>query len=173
MNTLQLIEEAFRHRRMPASFLISEQLAAHELDDVMSFWGKPWSCVTGAQLEKYFEAIFWFTAEAFCYYLPGILSAGIRENEPGLIVNHSLVNMLDRSPEPGSWDDFFVARWSQLTARECEATQAWTLWLSSCGDSSYSEIALARAFDTLELLKGRQRFNSRSNTPQPRGRRPA
>ena len=91
---------------MPTLFLGSEQLAAHEVDDVMSFWGKPWSHVTGLQLEKHFEAIFWFTPEAFCYYLPGILSAGIQENKPGLIVNQSLVNMLDRSPDPTSWDDF-------------------------------------------------------------------
>lgn len=156
VNTLELIEEAFNNRRMPMLFLLSEQLAPHERDDVMSFWGKPWSSVTGAQLEKHFDAIFWFTAEAFCYYLPGILSAGIREDNPSLLVNHSLVNMLDRSPDPSSWDDFFFARWSQLTERECEATQAWILWLSSCEGSCYSENALTRAFDTLELLKGRK-----------------
>jgi len=153
VNTLRLIEEAFSHRRMPTLFLVSEQLAAHESHDVMSFWGAPWSSVTGSQLEKHFDAIFWFSPEAFCYYLPGIFSAGIKENKPWLIVNHSLINMLDRSPDPGSWDDFFVARWPKLTASECEATQAWILWLSSCEDSSYGEIALARAFDTLELLK--------------------
>ncbi|HEV7237954.1 MAG TPA: hypothetical protein VGQ36_01860 [Thermoanaerobaculia bacterium] len=152
-----MIEEAFNHRRMPMLFLVSEQLAAHEYDDVMSFWGKPWPRVTGAQLEKYFEAIFWFTPEAFCYYLPGIFIAGILESKPWLIVNHSVVNMLDRSPDPASWDDFFFARWSQLTARECEASQAWILWLSSFKDGTYSEIALDRAFDTLELLKERQR----------------
>lgn len=37
VNTLELIEEAFSHRRMPVLFLVSEQLAAHECDDVMSF----------------------------------------------------------------------------------------------------------------------------------------
>jgi hypothetical protein len=156
VNTLHLIEEAFNHRRMPTLFLLSEQLAAHEREDVLAFWGKPWSCVTGSQLEKHFDAIFLFTPEAFCYYLPGVFSAGIKENKPWLIVNHSVVNMLDRSPDPASWDDFFFARWSKLTARECEATQAWILWLSSCDDSSYSEVALTRAFDTLELLKERK-----------------
>ena len=155
VNTENQIEEAFRHRPTPTLFLVSEQLAAHECDDVMSFWGKPWTRVTGSQLEKHFDAIFWFTPEAFCYYLPGIFTAGIKENKPWLIVNHSLVNMLDRSPDPGSWDDFFVARWSQLTARECEATQAWILWLSSCEDDTYPQGSLARAFDTLELLRER------------------
>jgi hypothetical protein len=67
--------------------------------------------------------------------------------------------MLDRSPDPNSWDEFFIARWPLLTARECEATQAWILWLSSFDDGSYSEIALARAFDTLELLKERRRLD--------------
>jgi hypothetical protein len=148
VKTVRLIEEAFSHRAMP-------QLAAHERDDVMSFRGKPWASVTGAQLERYFEAIFWLTPEAFCYYLPGIFAAGIRENKPWLIVNHSLINMLDRSPDPDSWDDFFLARWTRLTVRECEAAQSWVLWLSSWESSSYPEIALTRAFDTLELLKGR------------------
>lgn len=157
VKTLRLIEEAFSHRPMPRLFLLSEQLAAHEHDDVMSFWGKPWSGVTGLQLEKHFDAIFWFTPEAFCYYLPGIFTAGITENKPWLIVNHSLVNMLDRSPDPVSWDDFFFARWSELTARECEATQAWILWLSSFEDGSYAESSLARAFDTLDLLRRRTR----------------
>jgi hypothetical protein len=78
VNTLRLIEEAFSHRRTPGLFLVSEQLAPHECADVLTFWGKPWSSVTGLQLEKHFEAIFWLTPEAFCYYLPGILSAGFR-----------------------------------------------------------------------------------------------
>jgi hypothetical protein len=155
VNTLRLIEEAFSHRRTPGLFLVSEQLAPHECADVISFWGKPWSSVTGLELEKHFEAIFWLTPEAFCYYLPGILSAGIHENKPWLIVNHSLVNMLDRSPDPTSWDDFFLARWPQLTSKECEATQAWILWLSSFEDGSYWEGSLSRAFDTLELLRQR------------------
>jgi hypothetical protein len=71
VNTLRLIKEAFSHRCMPTLFLVSEEWAAHESDDVMSFWGKPWSCVTDSQLERHFDAIFWFTPEAFCYYLPG------------------------------------------------------------------------------------------------------
>src|SRR5438874_12790142 len=94
VSMLRLIEEAFSHRSMPKVFLVSEQLAAHERDDVMAYWGKPWSTLTTLQLEKHFEAISWFSPQAFCYYLPGILSAGIRENKPWLIVNHSLVDVL-------------------------------------------------------------------------------
>jgi hypothetical protein len=155
VNTINLIEDAFSHRRMPSVFLLSERLAADECASVISFLGKPWSSVTGLQLEQHFDAIFWFTPEAFCYYLPGIFTAGINENNPSLIVNHSLVNMLDRSPDTGSWDDFFVARWPRLTPRECEATQAWILWLSTFEDISYADSSLGRAFDTLELLRRR------------------
>jgi hypothetical protein len=153
--TSRLIEEAFSHRRMPLLFVVPEQLADHEYDDVMSFWGRPWSSVTALQLEKHFDAIFWFTPEAFCYYLPGIFSAGINENKPWLIVNHSLVNILDRSPDPALWDEFFLTRWSQLTGKECEVAQEWILWLASFDEGSYSESSLSRAFDTLELLRQR------------------
>lgn len=54
------------------------------------------------------RGIFWLAPEAFCYYLPGIFSAGIKENKPWLVVNQSLVDMLDRSPDPDAWDDFFL-----------------------------------------------------------------
>lgn len=155
MNALRIIEDAFNHRRMPTVFLVSEQLATHERMDVMSFWGQPWPSLTGAQLEKHFEAVFWFTPEAFCYYLPGIFSTGIKENKPSLIVNGSLLNMLDRSADPLSWDDFFSARWPCLTSSECEATQAWILWLASVQSNLYSEASLDRALDTLELLRRR------------------
>jgi hypothetical protein len=154
VNTLRFIEQAFRHRQVPILFSVSEELAVHELDDVMSFLGKPWSSITATQLERHFEVVYWLTPDAFCYYLPGIFSAGIKENKPSLIVNHSLVGMLDRSPTPDSWDDFFEARWLQLTPMECEATQEWLLWLASF-ENSHSEHSLTRAFETLQILRER------------------
>ncbi len=71
VNTLQLIEDAFKHRRMPTAFLISEQTAVHELEDVMSFWGSPWTHVTGTQLEKHFEAIFLVNTRSVLLLLAG------------------------------------------------------------------------------------------------------
>ena len=153
MKTLQLIERAFSHRQKPALFLLPEQLAKHEYADVATFLGIHWSSVTCDQLERHFEAIYWFTPETFCYYLPGIFSAGIKEERPELIVNHSLIGMLDRSPEPDLWDEFFLSRWQLLNMQECEATQEWVLWLASCEGAGYSEHSLSRAFDTLGLLK--------------------
>jgi len=141
---------------MPKLFLLPEYIVKHEYEDLIAFLGKDWSSMTGDQLEKYFEAIFWFTPEAFCYYLPGIFSAGINDDIPELIVNHSVVEMLDRSQDYEMWDEFFLERWPLLSTQECEAAQEWILWLSSCGETSFSDNSLSRSFDTLELLKTRQ-----------------
>jgi hypothetical protein len=154
MNDCSFIREAFRDREMPIALLLPEQLAKHEFADLATFIGKPWSAVTADQLERHYEAIYWFSPDAFCYYLPGIFCAGINEDRPELIVNHAIVGMLDRSPDPTGWDDFFLARWPLLTPNECEATQQWILWLSSCG-ASFSDSSLSRAYETCELLKQR------------------
>lgn len=156
MSECSFIEEAFHDRHMPVAFLLPEKLANHEFGDLASFIGKPWSSVTASELEHHFEAIFWFSPEAFCYYLPGVFCAGIKEKRPELIVNHTLVGMLDRSPDPAGWDNFFLARWPLLRSTECEATQRWLLWLSSCS-ASFSDNSLSRAYETCELLKQRSR----------------
>ena len=153
MNRLSIIQQAFSQRERPKVILLPEYVSVDVCEDINSFIGQAWENITGNQMEKHFEVIFWFTPEAFCYYLPGFMSAGIRENNPELIINHSLVNMLDRGPEKELWDDFFVKRWSMLRLKECEAVQEWLLWLSSCGRTSFSDNSLSRAFDTLSLLK--------------------
>jgi len=147
------IEEAFQDRKMPVMFLVPEQLAKHETDDVMVFLGKHWSSLTTDELEKYFEAIYWFTPEAFCYYLPGIYTASIKENEPDLMVNQSIVGMLDRSPDRELWDDFFLTRWPLLNKKELDVTEEWLLWLSSHEGSSTDEVSIIRALDTISLLR--------------------
>lgn len=103
-------------------------------------------------LEKYFDAVIGFSPSAFCYFLPGILSAGIKEDRPNLLVNDTLVSMLDRGNSSASWDNFFAARWPMLSPQECEVVQRWILWLEQAVPPVIDEIALTRAFDTLDLL---------------------
>lgn len=153
MSVIDQIHEAFGARQMPRVMLVSKQLALHEYEDVNVFLGRNWTDITSNDLEKHFEFIHWLSPEGFCYYLPAILCTGIAEDDPELIVNHSLVKALNRSNDPSTWDKFFIDRWSLLNSTECAAVQAWVLWLSESADAVFGESALGRAFDVLEVLK--------------------
>lgn len=152
VNTLNIIQSAFKNRSKPRLFVLSKQIAEHEYADIMELSDRHWSTINCSWLEKHFEFIYWLKPESFCYYLPGIFCASIKENMPELIVNHSIIEILDRSSDPSFWDDFFNDRFSRLDIEECKALQEWILWLSSFNKISISDSSLSRAFDTVDLL---------------------
>lgn len=157
MNTILLIQGAFSWRQKPLDLIGSSQLSADEYNEVMAFTDKDWLDVDCAMLEKNRDAIFWFSPEAFCYFLPAIMTASIRENKPWLLVVDALIGMLDMSPDPSGWDEFFLARWGTLNGKECEAVQEWLFWLASSEESFAFDNTLDRALGTVELLKERCR----------------
>jgi hypothetical protein len=158
LNILNAIQRAFAGRSRPATLTDSHELTLMELAELESFSRLNWDQVTCADWEKYFDVVNWFSPDAFCYYLPGICGATIAENEPNLIVVSSILSMLDRSPKPEWWDDYFIARWTHLTEQECRAIQEWILWLSAFDAFSYSDDSLTRALQTLDLLIDNKRI---------------
>ena len=152
MNLLALIEEAFAFRQAPLVVVKDHHPPTDEYEDAKAFQGKQWQEITCADLDQHFAAVHGFSPAAFCYFLPGIFSAGIREGRPDLLVNDSLVTTLDRGNAPSSWDDFFKARWPMLSSKECEATQNWLLWLAEADPPVISDASLSRAYDTLAVL---------------------
>ena len=152
MSDLKFIEDAFAARQRPATVRDSAQPSDEISADADAFAGVDWRDVTCAALDKHSDAIFGFSPAAFCYFLPGIYSAGIREERPDLLVNQGLVMMLDRGNAPASWDIFFKERWPQLTVLECEATQRWILWLEGFDPMPIADVSLSRAYDTVQIL---------------------
>ncbi|HFB65734.1 MAG TPA: hypothetical protein ENJ60_09365 [Aeromonadales bacterium] len=152
MKIVELFTEAFKHRKKPSCMTLSKQLDEHEHAEIMAFSGKKWFDIDVKLLEENFEVINWLSPEAFCYFLPGICCAGIKENSSELIIYDSIINMLDRSPEPTYWDSFFLSRWPLLHKDECKAVQEWVLWLS-INNSFYSGSVITRALETLDLVK--------------------
>jgi hypothetical protein len=73
------IAQAFAERAPPIVLTDSMQLTDGEYAEVMSFKGLRWQDVTFEQVQRCPDAVFWFSPEAFCYCLPGILSAALRE----------------------------------------------------------------------------------------------
>ena len=152
---LELIERAFADRTMPSEMSDSMQLSDVEYEEVMSFAGLPWKDVTLTLVENAHDAVFWFSPVAFCYYLPGVLSAGLRENRADLLYFDALIGCLDRSPEPKYWDDFFYPRFTLLKVTEIDAVSAWVRWMELVEPSAYHEFTYPRVHGTLALLRDR------------------
>jgi len=150
---LARIDRAFAGRSPPCLMTDSKQLSDAEYEEVMSFDGMRWQDVTFAQIQRCADAVFWFAPEAFCYYLPGILSAGLRENRTDTNAFDSLIGCLDRSPEPDYWDDFFLPRWPLLSTAEVDAVAAWARWLEAVEPNAFHANTYERMQDTLTLLK--------------------
>lgn len=144
----------------------SVELSPDELADVLAFQGLDPFSITTAFLRQHYAAVYYFSPEAFCYFLPGILSAGIRESEPDLLVYDALVASLDRSPEPEWWDGWFLDRWPHLTSAECEAVQSWLLWLTEFDNLEYYVNTLDRGWTRwISCEHGRWSGNRRAAEP--------
>ena len=150
---LDLINDAFANRAPPSVLTDSKQLSDSEYAEAMSFQGLSWQDLTFAQVEQCPDAVFWFAPEAFCYYLPGILAAGLKENRWDSNAYGSLIGFLDRSPEPDYWDDFFLPRWTLLSVEEIEAVAAWARWLAIVQPDETHGNTYDRVQDTLTLLE--------------------
>jgi hypothetical protein len=155
MNLERVVAEAFAARACPCEVVACEHPATVEYSDAMQFHNLDWRDTTCEFWSKFSDAIYGFSPEAFCYFLPGILCSQFKENRPDLLVNSSLIAMLDRSDNVEYWDPFFADRWPRLTPQECLAVQEWILWLSTKATGIYSEASLMRAYETLEILIGR------------------
>ena len=149
---LDLINDAFANRAPPSLLTDSKQLSDSEYAEVMSFQGLSWHEVTFPQVEQCPDAVFWFSPEAFCYYLPGLLAAGLKENRWDTNAYDALVGTLDRSPEPDCWDDFFLPRWPLLSVEEIEAVRSWVRWFETVQPEAFQSNTYERVEDTLTLL---------------------
>jgi hypothetical protein len=152
MNLLNTLQQAFAKRQKPKQLVASDHPPTDIYDDATHFHDVLWINLTGNELERFSDAFYAFNPLAFCYFLPGVLCASIRENEPGLIIISGLIGMLDRSPDISLWDTFFLERWTLLSKSECEAIQEWVLWLAEFDDTSFTQDSLTRAYETLGLL---------------------
>lgn len=155
MNTIEKIERAFSEREKPLSLSGAQSIDPEDMQEIRFFQGKQWDELTSEMLESRDALFYHSSGEAFCYYLPGILTCGIKENNPHISIYDSIVSSLDRTPNPDYWDDFFLERWPKLLRAELDAVESWVFWLSDYPDWSAREHSLSRTVDTLSLLQAR------------------
>ncbi|ALL67780.1 hypothetical protein K788_00005900 [Paraburkholderia caribensis MBA4] len=149
---LENIKSAFGWRTKPIEISCSLQLTDDEVSEVEALGKLTWEQTSSELWEKNSGAVSWFSPMAFCYYLPGILKCSIVDRTTGLIVVHSIMSMLDRSPNPEWWDDFFLKRWPLLTNGECKVMQEWLFWISALNNSDFDDSSIERALETMQLL---------------------
>lgn len=150
---LDCIANAFAHRAPPMVLFDSDQLSDFEHAEVMAFDQLPWQSIGFSLIERNADAVFWFAPEAFCYYLPGFLSAGLKENRTDSNAYDALIGMLDRIPEPAYWDDFFRPRWTRLLPNEIDAVSAWAAWLEHVEPDLAGGDVAKRVRDTLTFIR--------------------
>ena len=153
MNEVQLIRSAFAWRGRPERATNSSELTSDELQSLMAVFALDWRDTTATIWDRYSEAVSYFSPEAFCYYLPGIMLAAMEEGSANNSAASSVIWALDRSPRIDWWDEQFSLRWPLLTLIELSAVEAWIVWLSSITRSNHDDVSLGRAMDTLQLLR--------------------
>ena len=156
MKTLQKkIKEAFSSRKKPSIFLDPGKATSIDDDvkDVLWFCDKNVEFISLKDWNLHHGAFYAFNSEAFIYFLPNVLILSLGEDGDGLIPAGSFLDMLDRSPNPEYWDDFFVDRLCGLTKEEYSVIKEWLIEKSK--NSLWNEVSLGRAFDTVSLLEGR------------------
>ena len=152
---LELIRSAFANRDAPTEITVSKQSSGIEYEEIMRFDGLRWQDVSVILVEQASDSVFWFSPEAFCYYLPGALSAGLSAGRSDLMYFDALIGCLDRSPEPDYWDDFFYPRFTLLSSEEIDAVSAWARWMELLEPERYHEFTYQRVQGTLDLLRRR------------------
>jgi len=133
----------------------SKQLSDVEYDEVMAFEGLRWPDVSFERSEENADAVFWFAPQAFYYYLPGFLTAGIREVRWNTNAYDSCIGMLDRSAQREYWDDFFEPRLTLLTRPVLRSVSAWLDWFEARLPDGFHHNSYDRSRDTLRLLAER------------------
>lgn len=156
MKLIEMIGNAFDQRAKPRDVVARWHPGTTEYEEAQQFKGKEWRLLDSVFLKKNYDAIYALTPEAFCYYLPAFLIAGAGSEPDAFFLAGLVIGMLDRSPNPEFWDDFFLARWCALRETECLAVQEWLIYLSD-GAKGRDADDLSRSFDTMQLLVQRTR----------------
>lgn len=155
------IERAFAGRQKPAQ-MIGEDVVQIDSDVEEALWfrERDWHDITWQDWEGHSCAIFFFSPEAFAYYLPSVLLLSTENRTDSLLAADSLIGLLDRSPDADGWTENFATPFLELHTEELEVLKEWLLKL--CEYLPYKGWGIAasgpgdrfgRAYDTIDLLQ--------------------
>jgi len=149
---LEQIAQAFAHRRRPEKVTPPEHPDTDIYEDAERLSGRDWATMTCKEWDDIYTGFFGLNAEAHGYFLPGIMSSQVRENEPDIMLTHSLLMNFEMASDTSLWRDGQRDKWSLLNVSEIEAIQGWVLWLSAREPKDEQDL-LERVHASLEKLK--------------------
>jgi hypothetical protein len=160
------IRRAFASRPKPEEAVdVNNQIQMDsDVEEGMWFSGRNWQEITWKDWQAHSSAIYYFSKDAFAYYLPSVLLLSLRNPEESLNAADSILMSLDRSPSTEGWNDGFVDHFIGLRDEEYGVMKEWLLEL--CEYPTYQGYGtsqsgpgerLARAFETVVLLQQESR----------------
>lgn len=121
------IEEAFADVPPPSEEDLCASVGDEPYEDTDPFRGRRWQDLVDPDfLDRYQYALFWFTPEAFHYYLPAFLKAGLLKPDAIFVV--SILQLLQPT-DAGTSAAFRRQRWELLTDIQTRAFDEWLRWL--------------------------------------------
>ena len=115
-----------------------------------AFKGMNWKEVARDFAHRYRDAVFWFTPNAFHYYLPAFMAATLYGKGMDELFAGSIVRLL-RFDEDLGFRKFRKERWSLLADGQCAELLRWLIFLRNTVDdeSIYTE-DLEAAIETVK-----------------------
>jgi hypothetical protein len=104
-------------REKPASLVSHGRGDTLELD-ARHFQDVSWEEVSFADWRDYSDAVAGMNADAFCYFLPSIMSLSLGGLDGAALAGDNLIGLLDTSSDPHLWHEFFVESFQNLNADE-------------------------------------------------------
>jgi hypothetical protein len=131
---------------------LPENLCANLNDDesrqeTLTFLNRQWSEVSSSHWREHYAAVYFFTNQAFQYYLPSILTQALADLDEVHLAVGALISSLESigDNELGEWNK---CRWLGLTEDQIKIVIDWLNYLKSAlgeyGLNRECEIALAR-----------------------------
>lgn len=148
------IEKAFENE-IPLDWICSVTCySSSEYDELKHFDGLTWPDIGISDIEGRESVWNLFPPRVFRYYLPALIKTTVLRNRGDLLAIDSIIQYLNRSPNPAHWNDHFKERWVGFSAEQYSVIADWILWLfTEYPDTSLFSNTFDRCVDTLTLLK--------------------
>ena len=117
-----MIDRVFSDLPRPRAKDLRAFEGTEEKEDTAPFEGRDWQDIDSDTISEHYYALYWFTPQAFLYYLPAFLRVGV--NSPKAIHVIKILQLLQPVEDP-TLAQFRRERWQLLTDDQNRALEAW------------------------------------------------
>lgn len=118
----ELIERAFSNVQAPDDDNLAASVGEEAREETDPFRGRQWQDLDPEFVETHLNGLFWFSPEAFHYYLPAFLRAGLAKPKSDLALEVLLFLRPEKDPQLAA---FSKERWGLLSDEQIRTVEAW------------------------------------------------